>query len=155
MIDNNLKMLFALPFILIGLSFLISESISFKPVLTPQESAVVNFEPEDVRLPEVIKAAVKADIAHPLDTITQSTQPPRAEQEQKPAAPQRKISMIVIGDVHKMAVIDGNLVHEGDSIGGFVVKKIERDRVLVKNNENDAEEKTDETQQWLYLEDIP
>lgn len=155
MIDNNLKMLFALPFILIGLSFFISESISFKPVLTSQELEVINFTPEDMSLPEVKKSSAKTGGAHPLATITQITQPPRTEQEQQPATPQRKVSMIAIGEINKMAVIDGNLVHEGDSIGSVVIKKIEPHRVLVNNSVPGAGGESNDTQQWLYLEDIP
>jgi len=155
MIDNNLKVLFALPFILMGLFFFISESIPFKPVLTQQEMEVINFAPEDLSLPEVKKAVVKADNFHPPATSTQVTQESNTEQEQQPAPPQRKVSMITIGDVNKMAVIDGNLVHEGDRIGSFVINKIEPHRVLVKNSEPGTGGKTNEKEQWLYLEDLP
>jgi hypothetical protein len=155
MIDNNLKLLFALPLLLIALSFAVVDFIPFRSVLTPEEQQVINFTPDDLSLPAVNKTAVDIDLTRPLELVTLPEGAQRPSPEQPAALPQRKVEMIVIGGLNKMAVIDGTLVREGDSIGTLIVKTIESNRVLVKNASPGAGQKPEALQQWLYLEDAP
>ncbi len=52
------------------------------------------------------------------------------------------LSLTIIGDDARMAIINGELVKEGDMLEGMQIQKIEPERVLI-NNKN---------AKWLYLE---
>jgi len=155
MIDNNLKLLFALPFLLLAVSFVIVDFIPFSSVLTPEEMQVITFTPDDLTLPKTDKTTVDVDLSQPLALIRVQEDAQRSSPDQPAAMPQRKVQMIVIGGLKKMAVIDGTLVREGDSLGTLIVKTIESNRVLVKNVATGAENAPEASQQWLYLEDTP
>ncbi|MBI5195353.1 MAG: hypothetical protein HZA10_03425 [Nitrospirae bacterium] len=68
-----------------------------------------------------------------------------------PQAGKNILSLIVIQDKIKMAIIKGALVKEGDRIDGMKVAKIEHDKVLLTKR---GDKKGEIQEQWLYMEKI-
>ena len=53
------------------------------------------------------------------------------------------LTFVVLNGKRSIAIVDDRIVHEGETMGGMTVKKIERDKVLVQ----------DKTLRWLYMEE--
>ncbi|MBI4710671.1 MAG: hypothetical protein HY759_06185 [Nitrospirae bacterium] len=68
-----------------------------------------------------------------------------------PQAGKSILSLIVIQENIKMAIIKGALVKEGDRIDGMKVAKIEHDKVLLTKK---GDKKGEVQEQWLYMEKI-
>ncbi|MBI5407238.1 MAG: hypothetical protein HZA18_06035 [Nitrospirae bacterium] len=55
----------------------------------------------------------------------------------------RMLTFVVLNGKHSIAIVDDRIVHEGETVGGMTVKKIEKDKVLVQ----------DKTLRWLSMEE--
>src|SRR3990172_8565513 len=55
----------------------------------------------------------------------------------------KKISLILISDGLKMAIIDGTVVNEGDVINDCRIVKIEKDKILLKDQAGE---------EWIKIE---
>jgi hypothetical protein len=77
--------------------------------------------------------------------------PPVSLDSVAPQAGKNILSLIVIQDHIKMAIIKGALVKEGDRIDGMKVAKIAHDKVLLTKP---GEKEGGVQEQWLYMEKI-
>lgn len=157
MIDIRLKILIATPFLLIALSFVCVNFIPLRSALTSEEHQIIGFVPEDLSIPSVRRFLPSIERKRVCTEISLSDQSDRQPQEalQVSEPLQGKVSMIVMGDKGRMAVVDGALVHEGDSVGAWIVKKIESKRVLIEPGSQKVEQAQEQFQRWLYMEDVP
>lgn len=155
--NQKIKILIALPFLLIIASLLISLLITIPQPHTASEMKLLSFVPENVNLYERHVSIINKDLKSPINAI-------KAPAKDFPSiplsdiAPQGalsastgepfdiKISMIVINE-RKIAIANGIVIREGDSISGMKVLKIERDRVLLKDIHQKGRDK------WAYLEE--
>jgi hypothetical protein len=150
--DNKLKIALAFPFLLAVMVYFIGGGISYNLALTPQERQILNFVPENLELPEVKSLLEREKINSPIE-IHGQVFPSNLIKVTSGAKLDNKVTLIVIGNYRKIAMIDGVLVREGESVGNLVVKSIESNRVLVKRLALDNKENANPILQWLYLEE--
>ncbi|MCL4455999.1 MAG: hypothetical protein M1147_02645 [Nitrospirae bacterium] len=135
--DKKLAIISAAPLIAIVLGVVISSSAKFKPFLSPVEKQILAFSHQKTKIVHrqpVLVPSLANPISHevpkvafpkvPLDKIAL---PPEAKAEEK------KVSLILINGGRKIAIINGIIVNEGDSIDSMRVEKIEKGRVLLKD----------------------
>lgn len=109
--------------------------VTFKPVLSPAENAVAQFSPTppatDKRIWHYLATA-----QNPLgETLTA---PPAATAQKKSVAdisaqaPPPVVTFILQGNGKGMAIIDGNVVREGEKFRNWRITRIERNRILLE-----------------------
>lgn len=159
MMDRNLKILIFLPFVLIGASLMSLKLIDFKPALTLEEMRLLGLVPErlaipeghtpkvyrDMRSPIEVPKAPKGFPSTPLSLVAPPTTQQPVEESLKP-----KVSMIVVSKDRKMAIVNNLVVKEGDAIGNIRIIKIEKDRVLIKDQR--VTRPFGSESRWVYLE---
>ncbi|HCC68605.1 MAG TPA: hypothetical protein DEP99_01825 [Nitrospiraceae bacterium] len=159
--------LIATPFLLIIISLLTMKLIDFKPPLTSEERRVAVFVSEKVELPERRQITAVKDLRSPIEIVKVAPPlqdfplvplltiaPPNGERplELNAERPlELKVSMIVVGERRRMAIVNGLVVNEGDSIGRMRITKIERNRILLTG---DREQNVEQRTRWVYLEGI-
>ena len=137
--------LMLIPLIAITFSMPVLFHVSFKAALSPVEQEALRFSYK--------KSAVI--LKQPV-TVTHLKSPielPAAAQKDFPRMPlseifreikkEKKILLILINDNRKMAIINDIVVKEGDMIDHSRVKKIEKNRVLIKDKEGE---------EWIELQ---
>jgi hypothetical protein len=152
---KKLKIQIVLPFLLILISLSTMRLINFKPAITPSERQILEFIPEMLEIDERQPLIISEDLKSPIEivktpakgfpSIPLSALVPEMEAEEE--SYRLNASMIVISK-RKMAIMNGLVVKEGDSIGGMKILKIEKDRILLK----DFSQK--DKVRWVYLEGI-
>jgi len=65
------------------------------------------------------------------------------KQESDAVNKNRMLTFVVLNGKRSIAIVDNRIVHEGETVGGMTVKKIEKDKVLVQ----------DKTLRWLSMEE--
>ena len=65
------------------------------------------------------------------------------KQESDDVNKNRMLTFVVLNGKRSIAIVDDRIVHEGETVGGMTVKKIEKDKVLVQ----------DKTLRWLSMEE--
>lgn len=159
--DNLLKIKIAFPFLFVIIGLLAVRFIDYKLVLNPSEMRIADFVQEEVLLQtkrehHVIAANIKSPIEMPSSPGNGFPPVPLNQfvpQQGKLEAgsPEFKVTMIVIGSKTRMAIVNGLVVREGSFVDRMVVKKIEKDRVLLA--EHDV--KSDKVSPiWFSLEEI-
>ncbi len=158
MMNRNMKIQIVLPFVAIIISLLTVKLINFKPA----EARAIGFVPEridvherqsftlnrDIKSPiEIVKAPAKEFPATPLSALAPQMQG-EAVKAEKPV--ELKVSMIVVSEQRRLAIINGVVVKEGNVIHGLRISKIDSNRVLVTDSTAGAEHKT----RWVYLEGV-
>jgi len=139
--NNKTKMLLLLPPILFVLCVIAAGSLPFDQSLSESESQILDFISSDLKIIEQQKSRIVKNIKGPFDFAKHSG-PVQNVKVSKLDYNERSLSLTVITDNARMAVINGEPVKEGDIVDGMKIKKIEPERVLVKNK----------TAKWLYLE---
>ena len=119
--------------------------IDYKLVLNPSEMRIADFVQEEVLLQAkrdrpVIAANLKSPIEMPSSPANGFPPVPLDQlvpQQGKPEAdsPEFKVTMIVIGAKTRMAILNGSVVMEGSFVDKVVVKRIEKDRVLLAEHD--------------------
>jgi len=148
MMDNKTKIFIAFPLVLIIIFILIANSIPFwvdegllhslKGELSEGEMQVLELAPADVM------KRVNREIREPLESFVQGSFSQMAPEALAPDFPIKEgLSLIVVSERSRMAIIKGIVVKEGDTIEGVKVAKIEPKRVLLKNK----------TSHWLNMEE--
>lgn len=138
--DRTIIILAAAPFAAILLAVLIASQIEFqyKPALIEAEVKAVSVA--DIKIVErepfftksiispmqISRTAKKGFPETPLAAV--------APLQQKAEEPQVKISMILINNYRKMAIVNGIVLSEGDMIGKDKILKIEKDRVSIRGS---------------------
>jgi len=154
MIDTQLKLLFAVPFLIIIFSFLVVDFIPLQSALTAEEQQIIGFAPEDFSIPNIARTRPTIERSQPFQMSTRSQQSLDVATKET-TLPRCQVTSIVIGPQGKTAVVGGMLVREGERIGSLLVKKIEPTRILVQPSLANEGQSPDSLQQWLYLEKMP
>jgi len=152
MMDRYMKIKIALPFLLIVVSLAAVRWVNFKPALTPAEARILGFSPERLDIEERPPFEVNRDLGSPIEITKKREFPPTPLSAVAPrveAVQERplelKVSMIVVGEGRRMAIVNGLVVREGDGIGPAKVAKIEKDRLLIAERQKTR---------WIYMEGI-
>ncbi len=151
--NNKIKLQIILPFLLIIAVLIISRFVSFQPSFSANEMKLINFTPEKINLSERQGYAISENFKSPIEAMKIPDKSfPTVPLSQ--IAPQKgdttvepfeiKVSMIVINE-KRLAIVNGIVIREGDSIGSLKVLKIEKDRILLK----DIHQKVGN--RWAYL----
>lgn len=150
MIDRNMKIKIALPFLLIIISLAIVRLINFKPALTPEEMRILRFVPEKMDIEDRRPFEVDRDLGSPIEIVKKKGFPPAPLSTVAPQVPaeaekplELKISMIVVSEGHRMAIVNGLVVKEGDGIGIARIARIEKNRILIAERQKTR---------WIYME---
>ena len=144
--EKNQITFIALPFILIFFSIIISSLVKFKPVLSPTERALSIFSYEKVQLIDKQPLQVtklNSPIKMPVHSQKDILRIPISGTEIHNETEAKKISLILIRDGLKMAIIDGTVVNEGDVINNCRVVRIEKDKILLKDQAGE---------EWIKIE---
>ena len=145
-LDNKTKVLIALPLVLVFIFIAAAVYIPFQIALSLSEREILNFRPDNLEIRKK-KVVVKSSNLHsPINfnayTPGYSTAS-LGELVHQLDYNDKSLSLIVISGEKKMAVINGSLRKEGDTVGGMKIARIEPGKVLLKNKGS----------QWLYLKD--
>lgn len=152
MMDRNMKIKIALPFLLIIISLAAVKLINFKPALTSSEMRILGFVPDRMDIEQRRPFEVDRDLGSPIEIAGKkefpsaplSTVAPQVSAEaEKPL--ELKISMIVVSEGRRMAIVNGLVVKEGDSVGIARIAKIEKNRILIVERQKTR---------WIYMEEM-
>lgn len=116
--------------------------LKIKSSLLPHERQLVQFNYEKVGIIERTPTIVTG-INSPF-SVTEDAQkdfPPVALKELAPPGGEKgedqRISMVLIKDRTRIAIVDGVVVKEGDKFKSGMVKKIDKNGILLKDNEGE------------------
>lgn len=151
MVSKKFIILAALPFLLVAAAFFGARSVDFEElVFSPVERRVLHFSPETIEV-RIKRGAQKA--FSDASSITGFFRTGRVLTEPggrgvltggaalDPLAMQ--VSFIMRGGgIGNLAIVNNELVIEGDTVSGMLVKRIEEDKVLLKGKET----------RWVYME---
>lgn len=129
----KLKALAILPLILIIVSGVLATRLGVEYKLTPEEKEILGFEVRSVKLPkskEVTERSLK--IPNLIEKIMghKAPAPKKGVKQKEPA--KLSITMIIISEKGSMAIVNGQIVKEGDSVAGQKILQIESGRILVE-----------------------
>jgi len=150
--NKRLKIFIVLPYALIAASIFGVQIVSFSSMLTPAESQLVEFYPDEtvmvekIRHDETINISKKVKSPINIVKVQKAVSPLKTEvaSAEKKASP-FMVTMIVISEKRKMAIINSRIVNEYDLIDSVKVARIETNRVLLKDKK---------TTWWEYLKEI-
>lgn len=157
-LDKYFIPLLVTPFVLMALVVMAVFMLHFKPAFTRHDREVMEFKFEQpaviekqftalTALTSPIRVVTGQKQEFPLHPLTQLAPPPepvapkqvplQAEQAAVPVERPLQVSFILINERGKMAIINGQVVHEGDLLGKRKVVEIRRDRVSLRGKEGD------------------
>jgi hypothetical protein len=148
-IEMDKKMiLMALPVIAIIVAAMVAHSVKIKSKLSPIEKEFSAPSPTFEKVVVVSRKPVNVTaLDSPIKTVfipqKDFPQTPLSKIAPKVSEEEPKVSLIVINDSRKLAIINDKVVKEGDVINQVRVVKIENRRVLIKSKRGDK---------WLNLE---
>lgn len=141
-----------LPFVMAAVLFLLLSSVKFAPSLSPAEKELAAFTcgtvPVVSKRQPVIAAGLESPITIPAAApVVQRKEFPReplSRMAPPPAQlPATVVTLILVNNGKKMAVINGVVVKEGDIVDSSKVVKIEKNRVLLSDKKGSK---------WLKME---
>jgi len=116
--------------------------LKMNPSLLPHERQLVQFNYEKVGIVErdpAIVSGIRSPFSGAQDT--QRGFPPVDLSELAPPGGEKgesqRITMVLIKDRTKIAVIDGVVVKEGDTFKSGMIKKIDKNGILLRDNEGE------------------
>jgi hypothetical protein len=136
-----------------GLSYV----IDIQPLLSSQEKRFARFTYEKMTIVER-KPAILANLKSPLEDVEGKAKdfPSEALADIAPVAgndkekgmgkekgAEQRLSLILIKDRAKLAIVDGMVIREGDMIRSGKVQKIDKDGIMIKGSEGEK---------WLKIE---
>ena len=144
--DRKTEIFLALPLVLIIVFVVAAYQVPLKGTLSGFEIEMLAFTPSDlkVRIKQIthkirdldgyfdFESVAADDVAEDEDTLVKEN-----------GYNDTGLSLIVISGKKKMAIMNGKLVKEGDSINGMKIARIEKEKILLKNK----------TSQWIYLKE--
>ncbi|MBI5588103.1 MAG: hypothetical protein HY889_07035 [Deltaproteobacteria bacterium] len=148
--DLKLKIIAALPFLMIAAAYFVAGRLeSDRTALSPAEQTLLNYAPEEgqgtaIKKERFAKEALLKDLNIFGAAANGAPGAGAAQQRdggvaQKPA---NGLTLVVENGDRSIAILNGTVVREGDRLGSITVRKIERDRVLVM----------DKNLKWIYME---
>lgn len=137
--NRTFSMVVGIPFALMFIIWMASSTIHFKPGLSKREKEILGYTYEKPIIAERSHLTV-AGLTSPVRPETDSRQ--QASSAQFPVEPLPRIaapapkerpvlSLVVVNEGRKTAIIDGRILHEGEKINGWTVARISTDRVLL------------------------
>ncbi len=137
---KKLIILSLLPFLLIIASVITASFlIDFNHTLTEKEQQLLDITYESVGIFRKEASVVKNNLKSPIE-IPETFTPPISTAT---AGPGKGVSLIMIREEEKIAIINGKVAREGDIIDKMEILKIEKDKILVKSNKT----------KWIYMEE--
>ncbi|OPY79689.1 MAG: hypothetical protein A4E64_00333 [Syntrophorhabdus sp. PtaU1.Bin058] len=116
--------------------------VNMKPSLLPHERQLVQFNYEKVGIIErtpVVVTGVSSPFSGTEDT--QKDFPPADLSKLAPPGEEKgesqRVSMVLIKDRTKIAIVDGMVVREGDKLKNGQIKKIDKNGILLRDNEGE------------------
>ncbi len=143
--ENKTKTLIIFPFLLIVTLALAARSIPFKRDLSSVEKQILQFSPTDLMISEKPVEYSNRDVKSLLDFSAADLERDSSvdhNSDSNTVDRNMNLSLIIINDDNRMAIIEDTPVKEGDIIADMKIVKIERNRVLVKNR----------TAKWIYVD---
>jgi hypothetical protein len=128
-----------LPFLLIIASVITASLIDFINPLTEKEQQLLDVTHESVGIFRKEASVVKNNLKSPIE-IPETFTPPISTAT---AGPGKGVSLIMIREEEKIAIINGKVAREGDIIDKMEILKIEKDKILVKSNRT----------KWIFMEE--
>lgn len=142
MTGRTFKILVAVPFALIPLAYITGKSINFeKMVLEPNELMVLDYSSQGLEETALLERALRplpAKLAkfNPFISFDGALASTGSSEGAQPAQAPLNLTLTVLNPGENMAVINDNLMREGDSIRGLRVKRIEHNRVLMVDRQS-------------------
>ncbi len=130
-----------LPLIIIVLLVVAASLVPMEKSLSETEQLLLDFKASDLTVKTRQGTGMTKYVKGPFDFSVKQVKA-RDDKVKQIDYNDTRLSLVVISDNSKMAIINGQVVREGDTINGMNVKKIEAARVLIKDKESE----------WLYLE---
>lgn len=135
------------PFVLMALLGLGISSIKVKSPLMAREKEILRSSFEEpavtVRTPlkvatlhSPIKPALTPQPGFPATPLTQMA-PKKEDIPVTPTKAESRVSFILINEHSRLAIIEGKVVREGDTVNGDKVSRIQRDKVLLSGKEGE------------------
>jgi hypothetical protein len=141
--DNKSKFLIALPSALVILMLFAAYYVPFDADLSRASQQILAFVHSDIGIEERKGSKYIRNLKSPIEfpqSIKTDVDADSGDDQSKENQ-EDQVSLIVISNGNKMAMIDGMPLKEGDSYDDKRVVKIEPDRVLLKNK----------TSRWVYI----
>lgn len=135
-VDQDKKILaifVSVPVIVLIIVYMISK-ITFGLSLMPNEEKILSANVDNIPQITERKQNVVASLKNPLQGYTGSKMAYPAEslaELMPPFEAESKVTFIMVTPGKKMAIIDGRMVREGDSLKNYKVVEIYKDRVLL------------------------
>lgn len=139
--NNKTIIMLLLPIIIIALLVTAAGLLPFEKSMSETEQLLLEFIASDLQVKEMQGTRLTKYIKGPFDFSVKQVKA-RDDKVKQIDYNDKSLSLVVISDNAKMAIINGQVVKEGDNLNGMKVKKIEPERVLIKNKKPE----------WLYLE---
>ncbi len=143
---SRFLMMLAIPFAALAASFFAAQLINFSPPVSSREQGLIALPEEGVLLP--FRAPEQAA------SLPNLFRGEGADGKEYPGTPlaalapagvnaEPALSFILINNTRRLAILNGKVVTEGESVDGARVMRIEKKRVLLKSKGG---------QEWLALE---
>ncbi len=157
-LDKYFIPLLAAPLVLMALVAMAVFMVTFKPALTKHDREVLEFKFEQpaiaerqVSAPTALISPIRAiagqkegfplhplaQLAPPQEAAAPKQAPIKVEQPVVPVERPVQVSFILINERGKMAIVNGQVVHEGDMFGKRKIGEIRRDRVSLRGKEGE------------------
>ncbi len=144
--DRKTEIFLALPLVLIIVFVVAAYQVPLKGALSGFEIEMLTFTPSDlkVRIKQITHKIRELDGYFDFDSaVAYNAAADEDDLVKKNGYNDTGLSLIVISGKKKMAIMNGKLVKEGDSINGMKVARIEEEKILLKNKSS----------QWIYLKE--
>jgi hypothetical protein len=144
--DRKSGILIMLPLVLIIAFVVAAYQIPLKGALSGFETEMLTFTPSDlkVRIKQITHKIRELDGHFDFESIVADDATKNEDDLVKENGyNDTGLSLIVISGKKKMAIMNGKLVKEGDSINGMKIARIEEKKILLKNKSS----------QWIYLKE--
>ncbi len=143
--DNKSKILIVFPIVLVIIFAVAANYVPFREGFSDTERGMMDFMQSDltVKVKEYIRSAKALqgpfafNFAAPGRKVQDVNKAALREREDR-----MRVSLIVISGESRMAMVNGNIVTEGERIDDMKIIKIEPERVLLRNK----------TSKWVYME---
>ena len=143
--DHKTKTFIIFPFLLIIVFALAADSIPFKRELSEVEKQILKFSPTNLKINERPTEYPDMDLTSLLDFSAADIARESTNEHNSVSNTgdnDMNLSLIIINEDNRMAIIEDTPVKEGDIIADMKIVKIEHNRVLLKNR----------TEKWIYVD---